>query len=199
MSTAKHKGKTVSKVIAYIVIILVLAGVFGVIFRFTGGLTSDFKTFYVNIDGKDVLTTAEDFETTPTKPLKVNVKYTFGDAGGNVSGYSVKVVPNNVEGKNFDFVLDGQYYSFQAETDLTDGFDIEREKDSFSITPKGGVDDVLQAVYPNGVITDCTGKGYLNMYTLIVTSYNGKSSVEIHFSAYEEASEVYLSEEVIVF
>ena len=199
MSTNKQTGKTVGKVIAYILVLLVVAGVIAVIVRFTGGFTSDFKTFYVSVDGKDVLTSAGGYEVTNEKPLTVDVKYTFGSAGGDVSGYSVKVVPHAVEGKDFDFTLDDQVYSFQAETDLTAGFDIAREETSFTITPKGGVTEVLRAVYPNNEIGDCSDKGYEDMYALIVTSYNGEASVTLYFSVLQEVAGVTLDQEVIVF
>ena len=199
MSANKQTGKTVGKVIAYILVLLVVAGVIAVIVRFTGGFTSDFKTFYVTVDGKDVLTSAGGYEVTNEKPLTVDVKYTFGSAGGDVSGYSVKVVPHAVEGKDFDFTLDDQVYSFQAETDLTAGFDIAREETSFTITPKGGVTEVLRAVYPNNEIGDCSDKGYEDMYALIVTSYNGEASVTLYFSVLQEVAGVTLDQEVIVF
>lgn len=199
MSTNKQTGKTVGKVIAYILVLLVVAGVIAVIVRFTGGFTSDFKTFYVSVDGKDILTSAGGYEVTNEKPLTVDVKYTFGSAGGDVSGYSVKVVPHAVEGKDFDFTLDDQVYSFQAETDLTAGFDIAREETSFTITPKGGVTEVLRAVYPNNEIGDCSDKGYEDMYALIVTSYNGEASVTLYFSVLQEVAGVTLDQEVIVF
>ena len=170
MSTNKQTGKTVGKVIAYILVLLVVAGVIAVIVRFTGGFTSDFKTFYVSVDGKDILTSA--------------------------GGY---VVPHAVEGKDFDFTLDDQVYSFQAETDLTAGFDIAREETSFTITPKGGVTEVLRAVYPNNEIGDCSDKGYEDMYALIVTSYNGKASVTLYFSVLQEVAGVTLDQEVIEF
>ena len=199
MSANKQTGKTVGKVIAYILVLLVVAGVIAVIVRFTGGFTSDFKTFYVSVDGKDILTSAGGYEVTNEKPLTVDVKYTFGSAGGDVSGYSVKVAPHAVEGKDFDFTLDDQVYSFQAETDLTAGFDIAREETSFTITPKGGVTEVLSAVYPNNEIGDCSDKGYEDMYALIVTSYNGEASVTLYFSVLQEVAGVTLDQEVIVF
>ena len=199
MSTNKQTGKTVGKVIAYILVLLVVAGVIAVIVRFTGGFTSEFKTFYVSVDGKDILTSAGGYEVTNEKPLTVDVKYTFGSAGGDVSGYSVKVVPHAVEGKDFDFTLDDQVYSFQAETDLTAGFDIAREETSFTITPKGGITEVLRAVYPNNEIGDCSDKGYEDMYALIVTSYNGEASVTLYFSVLQEVAGVTLDQEVIEF
>ena len=199
MNSAKQTGKKVTKVIAYILVVLVIAGVIGVIVRFTGGFTSDFKTFYVSVNGKDVLSTAGGFQLTKDNPLTVDVKYTFGTAGGDVNGYAVKVVPHVVDGQDFDFSLDGQIYSFQAETNLTAGFDIEYGKNSFTITPKGIVADVLQAVYPNKEIGGCEGKGYVDMYSLIVTSYNGESSVTLHFTVIEKVAGLELDREVIVF
>lgn len=90
-------------------------------------------------------------------------------------------------------------YSFQAETDLTAGFDISRKETSFTITPKGGVTEVLRAVYPNNEIGDCSDKGYEDMYALIVTSYNGEASVTLYFSVLQEVAGVTLDQEVIVF
>lgn len=199
MKTAKQTGKTAVKIVAVILAVLVLAGVVGVIVRFTGGFTSDFKTFYITVDGKDVMSSAGGFDATPEKPLKVDVKYAFNSFGGDISGYSVKVVPHAVEGRDFDFTLDGQAYSFQAETNLTGGFDIEYGDESFTVTPKGGVDDVLKGVYPNNEIGDCEGKGYADMYSLVITSYNDEATVTVHFSVYEEVCEITLDKEVIVF
>ena len=199
MSRSVQTGNAVAKVIGYILLVLVVVGVIGVIVYFTGGFTSDFKTFYVSVDGKDVLTSAGGYKISQEMPLTVDVKYTFGSAGGDVSGYSVKIVPHVVEGKDFDFTLDDQVYSFQAETDLTAGFDIAREETSFTITPKGGVTEVLRAVYPNNEIGDCSDKGYEDMYALIVTSYNGKASVTLYFSVLQEVAGVTLDQEVIEF
>ena len=86
MKTAKQTGKTAVKIVAVILAVLVLAGVVGVIVRFTGGFTSDFKTFYVTVDGKDVMSSAGGFDATPEKPLKVDVKYAFNSLGGDISG-----------------------------------------------------------------------------------------------------------------
>lgn len=199
MSANKQTGKTISKIVAYVLVLLVVVATIGLIVRFTGGLTSDFKTFYVTVDGKDVLTTSGGYLSSPEKPLKVDVKYIFNSAGEDASGYSVKVVPHVVEGKDFDFTLDDQVYSFQAETDLTAGFDIQREESSFTVAPKGKVTEVLQAVYPNNTIGDCDGKSYQDMYALIVTSYNGEQSVTLYFTLPEDVSGVELDKEQIIF
>lgn len=116
-----------AKIIAYILLVLVFVAVCGFIVYYTGGFTSDFKTFYVKIDGKDILTSADGYTLSADKSLRVEIKYTFGALNKNVSGYSVKVVPNAIEGKDFDFTVDGQTHSYQAETDLTAGFERKRK------------------------------------------------------------------------
>lgn len=202
MSKSVQTSSTVAKIIGYVLLVLIVAGIVGVIVYFTGGFTSDFKTFYVSVDGKDVLTSAGGYKVSRELPLTVNVKYTFGSAGGDVSGYSVKIVPHVVEGKDFDFTLDDQVYSFQAETDLTAGFDITRGETAFTVMPKtetGDVSGILQAVYPNNTIGGCEDSGYEDMYTLIVTSYNGQASVTLYFSVLQEVAGVALDQEVIIF
>lgn len=187
------------KIITYILLVLAFVAVCGVAAYFTGGFTRDFKTFYVCVDGKNVLSAADGYELTTETPMTVDVKYTFGAFNKENTGYSVKVVPNKIDGKDFDFTLDGQVYSYQAEPNLTAGFDIEKGETSFKITPKGGINKILQAVYPDGEIEDCRNKAYENMYALIVTSYNGKASVKICFSIPEPLYEITLDKEVITF
>lgn len=199
MSTKISASKAAGKIIAVILIVLILAAAIGLIVKYTGGLTSDFKTFYVSVDGKDVMTAAGGYQVTKETPLRVDTKYTFASSEGSAQGYLVKVVPNPVDGKDFDFTLDGDPYSFQAETDLTKGFDIVQEDTYFTISPKGGVMEVLQAVYPDYEVGDCADKGYADMYALVVSSYNGASSVTLYFSVPEKVTGVELSEEVIYF
>ena len=187
-----------AKIISYIALVLVFVAVCGFLVYYTGGFTSDFKTFYINVDGKDILTSADGYKLSADTPLQVNVKYTFGALNKDITGYSVKVIPN-AAGKDFNFTVDGQMHSFQAETDLTAGFEIERGENSFTIAPKGGINKILAATYPDSEIEDSRNKAYENMYALVVTSYNGAASVEIHFSIDEPLFDIALDKEEIVF
>lgn len=193
---AKKQGK-LGKIIAYILIVCILVGAVGFLAYYTNGFTGGFKTFSVECNGKEVMTSASGFEMTKEEPLTVNVKYTFG--GEKVSGYSVKVVPNKLAGKDFDFKVDDYLYSFQAEKDLSEGFDVEYGGNSFTIKPKGNLTEVLQAIYPNNVVEDCVQYSYENMFTLIVYSYDGNSSVLLNFSIPEKVTGIELDKEVIVF
>ena len=188
-----------SKIIIYALIILALIGILGFIIYFTGGFTTDFTGFYATVDGKDVLSTGNGFRMKENDPLEVEVKYVFASPNDDAKGYTVKVVPNAIDGKDFDFSLNGDKYSYQSEQDLTAGFDIKQEDDSFTIAPKGNLTEILAAVYPNDTVGDCTDKAYENMFTLVVTSYNGKAEVRINFTVTETIRGVILDKEVIEF
>ena len=188
-----------SKIIIYALIILALIGVLGFIIYFTGGFTTDFTGFYVTVDGEDVLSTGSDFRVKEDDPLKVEVKYVFASPNDGAKGYTVKVVPNAIEGKDFDFTLDGDQYAFQSEKDLTAGFVILRSEESFTIAPKGNLTKILSSVYPEDTVEDCADKAYENMFTLVVTSYNGEAEIRVNFTVIEEIRGVILDKEVIEF
>ena len=180
------KQGAVIKIVSWVLIALLLIIGIGAIAYFTGGFTSEFKTFYINVDGRDILTSAADYELTKEKAMKVEVKYTLSEGSG--SGYSVKVIPNALAGKDFDFTVNGEAYSFQAESDLTAGFDIEYYENYFTIQPKGKLNDVMAAVYPNSELSDFGNKGYKNMFLLVVESYNKESTVTLAFHIPENVS-----------
>ena len=189
-----------TKIITYIAIVLAVITVIGVVAHFTNGFTSDFKTFYVTVDGKDVMTSAGGYRVTTSKPLEVEVKYTFGALNNEVDkGYSLKIIPNNIPDKDFTYTVDGERKSFQSETDLSDGFEIDKGEKSFKIKPKGEtIAEVLSAVYGKSVI-DCENKGYTDMFTVIVTSYNGEASVKLNFSLAIRVTGITLDKEAILF
>lgn len=189
-----------TKIITYIAIVLAVITVIGVVAHFTNGFTSDFKTFYVTVDGKDVMTSAGGYRVTTSKPLEVDVKYTFGALNNKVDkGYSLKIIPNNIPDKDFTYTVDGEMKYFQSETDLSDGFEIDKGEKSFRIKPKGEtISEVLSAVYGKS-ITDCESKGYTNMFTVIVTSYNGEASVKLNFSLAIRVAGITLDKEAILF
>lgn len=189
-----------TKIITYIAIVLAVITVIGVVAHFTNGFTSDFKTFYVTVDGKDVMTSAGGYRVTTSKPLEVDVKYTFGALNNKVDkDYSLKIIPNNIPDKDFTYTVDGEMKYFQSETDLSDGFKIDKGEKSFRIKPKGEtISEVLSAVYGKS-ITDCESKGYTNMFTVIVTSYNGEASVKLDFSLAIRVAGITLDKEAILF
>ena len=196
---SKYTTKKIGTFLTWILMLLIVVGFIGVLAKYTGGFTTDFKTFYVTIDGKDIMTTSGGYKVTPKTPLAVGVNYTFASENTE-NGYSVKIVPNAIKAKDFDFTLNGEVYSFQGEKDLTAGFDIKYEAKSLTVVPKGtNTQEILQAVYPQYIIGDCADKGYDNMYSLFVTSYNGEASVILNFSIANIKTDIILDKEAIAF
>ena len=158
--------------LAYVGIVLVAIIIVGVVARFTNGFTDDFKTFYIRVDGKEIMSNSGGYEITQSKPMQVEVKYTFSFATDENKGYNVKIVPNAADkNQDFSFTVNGENRQFQAETDLTDGFGIEKSESSFRVTPKGeNLTGVLQAIYPGLDTAHIEEKAYNDMFALVVSS-----------------------------
>lgn len=187
--------------LAYVGIVLVAIILVGVVARFTNGFTDDFKTFYVKVEDKEIMSSSGGYEITRAKPMQVEVKYTFSFATDENKGYNVKIVPNTADkSKDFSFTVNGESKSFQSMQDLTDGFEIEKSESSFKVTPKGeNLTDVLQAIYPGLDTARIEEKAYNDMFALVVSSYSEKSSVTIYFTLSSKVSGIRLDKEAIVF
>ncbi len=186
-------------VVIYVMLILAMVACIGFIFRYTNGFSSDFSTFYVSTEGKDVMSSSGGYFISSGTSLKVDVCYAFSVDGTEHNGYSVKVIPHKVGNNDFDFTLDGMTYAFSEEEDLTKGFDIDIGQTSFTIKAKGGITDILQNVYPEMTVGNCDDKVYSDMFTLIVTSYNGKSSVYLYFTVMPIVEKIELNQTNILF
>ncbi len=187
--------------LAYVGIVLVAIIIVGVAARFTNGFTDDFKTFYVKVEDKEIMSNSGGYEITSAQPMQAEVKYTFSFATDENKGYNVKIVPNAADkSKDFSFTVNGESKSFQSLQDLTDGFEIEKSESSFKVTPKGkNLTGVLQAIYPGLDTARIEEKAYNDMFALVVSSYNEKSSVTIYFTLSSKVSGVRLDKEAIVF
>ena len=187
--------------LTYVGTLLVLIVLVGVVARFTNGFTDDFKTFYLKVEDKEIMSTSGGYEITRATPMQAEVKYTFSFATDENKGYNVKIVPNAADkSKDFSFSVNGENRQFQAETDLTDGFEIEKSESSFQVTPKGkNLTGVLQAIYPELDTAHIEEKAYNDMFALVVSSYNEKSSITIYFTLSSKVTGIRLDKEAIVF
>ena len=76
-------------------------------------------------------------------------RYTFGAVNKDISGYTLKIVPNVSHDNDFDFTVDGEIYSFGAEEDLTKGFDITQNENDFVVSGNYTMQSILQRLYPD--------------------------------------------------
>ena len=196
----------VIKVISWILIVLLLIGAAGAIVRFAdpnsdgpGGDVTDPEEgdFMLEINDRNIVGSAQGFVVATDIPFSVTVKY--GDEDKQADGYSLAIVPNKLSGKDFDFTINGEPYSFHAETDLTKGFNIEYDGDTFVITPKGDPQGIMEAIYPGKTVEGVNAGAYKDMFLLVVNSGDGKDTVKIGFTVNQPVTGVVIEPGELIF
>ena len=173
------KAKSIVSIIGTLVLVVfVLAIGAGVYLHFTGDDTPT-SDFYILYNGKEISSDVKGYKMSTDKAVTIYV-VDKTVAEGEETEYTVKVVPNTVKDKDFNFILDGESTSYQSIKDLTEGFDIVYEGNSFTIKPYGDITTILNTVYVNSEIEDCSEYTYEDMFTLIIS--NGENTVEIDFT-----------------
>ena len=171
------KAKSVISIIGTLVLVVfVLAIGAGVYMHFTDNTpTSD---FYVLYNGKEISSNAKGYEMSKDKAVAIYVVDKTSE--NEETEYTVKVVPNVIKDKDFNIILDGEITSYQSIKDITEGFNIDIEGNSFTIKPYGDITTILNTVYVNSEIEDCSEYTYDDMFTLVIS--NGEDSIEIDFT-----------------
>ena len=197
----QSKGQKAAKVIGVILVLLLLAGIIAIIYRFTNGFNEDFKTFYVEHNWEQILTTNSELVLEPGKTNRFDVKYTFDTGQSETKDYSVEIVPNAEQ--DFEYMVDGKPYLFSRADDLTAAFSLNKQESYFELTLQEDMtlQSVLEAVHP-GQQVEVPGNasdGNPFPYALIVSSYNGNVSYHIAFNLGAEVMGVTLNPPSIVF
>ena len=180
----RRRISTATNAIVAIFIVLLLLGVVGFFAFFTNNFTSDFKTFYVKVRGETILNDKENYEVSVNDEYRFDVGYTFGFFNKDQKlGYRVKIKPNITEETKFDFTVNGEKYGYEGETDLTQGFDVKQYDDYFTLTATKDLPDILQALYPNKMLTDVpnainSGQDY---FMLLIYSEDETTRIAIKF------------------
>ena len=197
----QSKGQTAAKVIGVILVLLLLAGIVAVIYRFTNGFNEDFKTFYVEYDGKQILTSDSELILESGETNRFDVKYTFDTGQSEVKDYSVEIVPN-VE-KDFEYTVNGEPYLFSRAGDLSAAFELNKQDSYFEFTLQEDMtlQSVLASVHSGQQVEvpENASDGNPFPYALIVSSYNGNVSYHIAFNLGAEVTGITIDPPSIVF
>ena len=197
----QSKGQTAAKVIGFILVLLLLAGLVAVVYRFTNGFNEDFKTFYVEHNGNQILTTDTQMSLEAGEVYRFDVKYTFDTENAQPKDYNLKVVPN-IE-RDFDYTVDGERYLYSKTSDLTGAFGLSKQDTYFEITiPEDmSIQKALESCYPGQsvVVPDSAVADNPYPYALIVSSYNESVVYHIYLSIGVEVTGVTLDQTEIVF
>lgn len=192
------RARNISNLITWVVLILLLIGCAGIIYRFTDGLKSDFKTFYVIYEGEDILTEKHDVKFFADEKYRFEVK-NLKDYVEEKKTFSVKVFPYCNEETDFKYRLDGVEYLYSDVGELSESFYVEIDEDGFSITVPSSVKDVLQKKFPDQAVdlSDSFGGG-VEYFRLEVTSEDGQA-VNIYFSLNFGVDKVILDKTELIF
>ena len=195
------KGKTAAKIIGIILVLLLLAGLVAIIYRFTNGFNEDFKTFYVEYGGEQILTTESEMHLVSGNTHRFDVKYTFDTENAEPKGYNVKVVPNAQ--RDFDFMVDGERYLYSKQGDMTAAFGLKKSDTYFELViPEDfSLEYALQSCYPGKevVVPEEATDANAYPYMLVISSYNDSVVYHIALSVGAEVTGVELDPDHIIF
>ena len=197
----QSKGQVVAKVIGIILVLALLVGLVAVIYKFTNGFNEDFKIFYVEHDGKQILMQDSKTALDAGSTYRFDVKYTFDTQQSETKDYTVEIVPNAEQ--DFEYLVDGEPHLFSRAGDLSAAFSLNKQATYFEITTTDGMtlQSVLERCHTGQTVevpADAE-KGNAYPYQLIVTSYNGSVSYRIAFSVGMEVTGITLDPPSIVF
>ena len=197
----QSKGQTAAKVIGVILVLVLLAGIVAVIYRFTNGFNEDFKTFYVEYDGEQILTTESEMHLVEGNTHRFDVKYTFDTGNSEPKDYNVKVIPNAE--RDFDFTVDGERYLYSKQDDMSAAFGLKKSDTYFELTiPQDfSLEYALQSCYPGKevIVHEEAISSNAYPYMLVVSSYNGNMVYHIALSVGTEVTGVTLDPSQIIF
>ena len=197
----QSKGQVAAKIIGIILVLALLVGLVAVIYKFTNGFNEDFKTFYVEHDGKQILTQDSKTALDAGSTYRFDVKYTFDTQQSETKDYTVEIVPNAEQ--DFEYMVDGEPYLFSRAGDLSAAFGLNKQATYFEITTTDGMtlQSVLERCHTGQTVevpADAE-KGNAYPYQLVVTSYNGSVSYRIAFSVGMTVTGITLDPPSIVF
>ncbi len=197
----QSKGQLAAKIIGIILVLLLVAGLVAVLYKFTNGFNEDFKTFYVEHEGKQILAQDSELALEPGKTYRFDVKYTFDTGQTEARDYSVEIVPNAEQ--DFEYTVDGEIYLYSKAGDLSAAFSLKKQKSYFEITLREDMtlQSVLETVHPGQQVEVPEGASDGNPfpYALIVSSYNGNVSYRIAFDLGTDVTGITLDPPGIVF
>lgn len=176
--------RTFAKAICCILVILLIAFIAGFIYKYTNGFNETLKTFYVEYDGKQILSSDSKMTLGKDKVHRFDVKYTFDKEDAEPKDYKVKIVPNIT--RDFDYTVDGERYLFSKLGELTDVFAPAKQDKYFelSIADDLTFGDVLKKAHGGNSISVPQDAFTNNPYPfrLQISSYNDEITYNIDFT-----------------
>lgn len=185
---ANKSKNSLINIIVSIASILFIVAIVGFVFKFTNGLNEDFKSFYLEHNGKQIVAADSQMTFDTGSEHLFECKYISTPED---SSYSVKVVPNDPDDTDFSFTVDGKFCIWSGVKDLTSCFNLDKQANYFTISFPAdfSMQGVLNSLYPESVVVISDDiSDYLCYFTLQVSNYNGSVTYNIDFNVYDVQS-----------
>ena len=174
-------------ILVYILIIAVIVGTAAVVYRFTGGFTGDFRTFYLRYEGTDIFQDTS-FNFKRGQAQKIYCVYTL-DAffESDETDYTVRVLSYATKDNAFFYAVNEELMEYSSGLDLTEFFIKEKHKDYFVLDfPTGKTPQQVLVDYyaKEGKTVLCDGtepSKTIPYYELVVTAHNKSTIIRIAF------------------
>lgn len=180
MASRNSKAKKFWKIVAWILIILLLIGAIAIILRFTNNGTDEFKTFYVEQDGK-IFATSDRAEALRGMTATFDVRYTFDKlVNKEKRDFTVAVVASAAT--EFEFEAGGVPMFYRDGTDMTAAFQVAKDVEAGKFTLKlpMTMSEALKTVYGKEIVLeeepDLGAEPY---FKILVTSYNEANTITL--------------------
>ena len=175
--------RTLAKILGYSLVIIFVIAIIGFAYKYTNGFNEDLKTFYIEHNGKQILTTENKMTFEKESVHRFEAKYTFDKDDAEPKGYKVKIVPNMT--RDFDYTVDGKKYLFSKVGDLTSAFEIIQHDTFFELyIPEGlSFSEILKKAHNGYIVSVSIDVLADNPYPfrLQISSYNEKVIYNIDF------------------
>ena len=184
--------KKFAKAIAWILIVVLLAGGIYAIWFLTDGGNENFKSFTLSHDGKMIAGTKSKMELELGSTPRFDVNYILDGPNAEPRDYSVKIVPNGDYA--FDYTVNGEPDVWKGNLDLSWAFRLEKNDTyfTFQIPSDFGIEAVLKRTYGGSKVAITSEVDESKpLYALVVSSYNNAVTYQIAFSINANKGEQY--------
>lgn len=175
--------RTFAKIIAYCLVAVLLAVFVTITYKYTNGFNEDFKTFFIEYNGDQILTTENKMTFKKETAHRFDVKYTFDKNDSVPKGYKVKIVSNMT--RDFDYTVDDKKYLFSKVGELTTVIEPVMHDTFFELYfPKSmSFGEILKKVHNGTSVSVPSDALIINPYPfkLQISSYNEKVTYNIEF------------------
>ena len=172
------KSKSLIGVIGTILIVMLLLLLLGFLMTF---INNGQRSFYVQHGNLEVSNNVDGVEL---KRGAYSVFYTKYILPTENTDYSVFVTSNKKLKNDFDFRVDGGTYSFKAQNDFSDAFNLVKGKDCFAlyVESQESMQTILAEVFTGKAVTDVSDMDLsaVDYFTIYVTASNGEE-ITINF------------------